>query len=74
MPAHQHRNPVPYDVDHAVSSAGGELIAYEGGGILRTEDVKFVVHAREDVALLLAEVERLRGQLAASADRATGDV
>ncbi|MFD8488673.1 hypothetical protein [Streptomyces sp. NPDC059712] len=67
MPAHQHRNPEPYD-DHAVSSAGGELVAYEGGGILRAEDVQFVVHARVDVALLLAEVERLRAQLEAAPD------
>ncbi|MCX4606785.1 hypothetical protein OG402_40890 [Streptomyces anulatus] len=60
MPAHRHRNPEPYDPGHSVSSADGGLIAYEGGGIVRSEDVRFVVSARELVPALLSEVDGLR--------------
>lgn len=65
MPAHRHRNPEPYDPVHAVSSADGGLVAYEGGGIVRSEDVRFFVSARKHAPVLLSEVERLRSKDAA---------
>jgi len=38
---------------------------YETGGVARQEDAIFVRHAPEDMAVLLAEVERLRARDAA---------
>ncbi|GGZ83138.1 hypothetical protein [Streptomyces rubiginosohelvolus] len=71
MPAHRHRNPEPYDPGHAVSSSGGGLVAYEGGGVVRSEDVRFVVSAREHVPALLSEVDGLRLKGAALRERIT---
>lgn len=65
MPAHRHRNPEPYGVDHAISSSDGVLVAYEGGGIVRGEDVEFAISARNHLPTLLADVESLRAEVAA---------
>lgn len=66
MPAHRHRNPEPYDAEHAISSAAGGLVAYDGVGIVREEDTQFVVSARRDVPVLLHEVASLRAEVAAA--------
>lgn len=63
MAAHRHRSDEPYDVEHSISSAGGGLVAYEGGGIVRGEDTQFIVSARDDVEFLLATVAQLRARL-----------
>jgi hypothetical protein len=62
MPAHRHRSPEPHGVDHAISSADGALVAYEGVGIVRREDVQFAISARNHLPALLAEVESLRAK------------
>lgn len=66
MPAHRHRNPEPYGLDHAISSADGSLVAYEGGGVVRGEDVQFAVSARNLLPALLADVSSLRAEVAAA--------
>jgi hypothetical protein len=69
MPAHRHRSPEPYALEHHISSAdGGGTVAgnydYEDGGILRREDAEFVAHARADVPWLLHKVHTLEAELA----------
>ncbi len=66
MPAHRHRNPEPYGLEHAISSADGALVAYEGGGIVRAEDVQFAISARNHVPALLDDVASLRAEVAAA--------
>lgn len=48
--------------DADVFSQGGSLSA---GGHARLEDAVFTAHARQDIPALLAEVDRLRAELAA---------
>jgi hypothetical protein len=69
MTAHRHRSPEPHGVDHAISSADGGLVAYEGGGIVHREDVQFAISARNHLPALLADVESLRAK-GASCDTA----
>lgn len=61
---HRHRRQEPWEPDHLISAANGENVAgnydYEQGGIVNPADVEFIVHAREDVPALPAEVEWLR--------------
>lgn len=68
MNAHRHRNPEPWSAENLISAANGDLVAgnfdYEEGGIIAPADTVFVAAAREDVPALLAEVERLRAELA----------
>jgi hypothetical protein len=64
MPAHLHRNPNPYGLDHRISNAAGGTVAgmvdYDDGGIYDPDDLAFIVAARTDVPRLLAEVAQLR--------------
>lgn len=62
MEAHRHRTPEPLGTDYLISGPHGSMVAGGfagdgGGGILRVEDVQFVVGARADVPDLLAVVE-----------------
>jgi hypothetical protein len=63
MVGHIHRSADPYDPEHTVSGADGTVVLVgrgDYGPYVSEEDAAFIAGARQDVADLLAEVERLR--------------
>jgi hypothetical protein len=66
MTRHVHRcEPCDRDLGRLISGPDAEHIVFSyDNGFERRENVEFVVHARKDIPELIAEVERLRAELA----------
>lgn len=69
--------PGPWQVERtedvwSISAEAGDIVQtvyesdwqYEAGGVQRIGDAEFVAHARDDIPLLLAEVDRLQAKIA----------